>query len=150
MNIRKATINDLASLLEIEQKVVEAERPFNPHITAGQTHYYDLNLLLTNDDCQVLVAEDNDTIIATGYAQIKRSKTSLQHEKHTYLGFMFVEPNFRGKGLNKIITEDLINWSQSKGINAIYLDVYSHNDAAIRAYQKVGFKASLIEMKLVL
>jgi GNAT superfamily N-acetyltransferase len=63
---------------------------------------------------------------------------------------MYVCPKFRGKGLNKALTDKLICWSRNKGINAVYLDVYSDNRSAIRAYEKLGFEPSLLEMKLLL
>ena len=35
-----------------------------------------------------------------------------------------------------------------QGVPDLYLDVYDGNDAAIRAYKKIGFSKSLIEMKI--
>jgi len=44
----------------------------------------------------------------------------------------------------------LTQWSRDKGAEALYLDVYSQNSSAIRAYEKVGFAPCLVEMKLIL
>lgn len=148
LNIRKAVLQDQACLLSLEQKVIEAERPFNSIIKASDAIYYDLNRLLTEEASHVVVAEENGQIIGTGYAQIRESKQSLKHNKHSYLGFMYVDPEFRGLGVNKLIMDDLIKWSKEQGILDFYLDVYDGNDAAIRAYEKVGFSKSLVEMKI--
>ncbi|MCJ8315074.1 MAG: GNAT family N-acetyltransferase, partial [Saccharospirillaceae bacterium] len=86
---RKAIIADLPILLQLEQKVIEAERPFNSAIKSEQTMYYDVEQLIVNDDTYMLVVQLKDSIIATGYAQIRESKVSLIHETHAYLGFMF-------------------------------------------------------------
>lgn len=51
-------------------------------------------------------------------------------------------------GINKIILDKLINWAKVKGITDFYLDVYSENQSAIRAYQKAGFSSSMLEMKM--
>ena len=150
MKIRKATINDREQLRLLEQRVVDAERPFNSSIKSGSPIYYDLDDLLVNDNAYLLVIEVENRIIATGYSQIRPSKHSLRHNTHAYLGFMYVCPKFRGKGLNKALTDKLICWSRNKGINAVYLDVYSDNRSAIRAYEKLGFEPSLLEMKLLL
>lgn len=139
MNFRPAQITDLARLRELEQGVVEAERPFNANIRAGQPHYYDLDALISSPKSLLLVAEDlgriEDTnqIVACGYAQIRESKPYFQHPQHCYLGFMYVEPNHRGKALIQQIMQRLLTWSQDKNINTFYLDVYAQNTAAIRA-----------------
>lgn len=148
LNIRKAILEDQAYLLNLEQKVVEAERPFNSAIKSEGAVYYDLTSLLTDDVSRVVVAEANGHIIGTGYAQIRESKKSLQHCKHSYLGFMYVEPEYRGLGINKLIMDELMDWSKEQGVYDFYLDVYDGNDAAIRAYEKVGFSKSLVEMKI--
>jgi GNAT superfamily N-acetyltransferase len=148
MNFRLAVNNDIKQLLTLEQKVVEAERPFNSSIKNNKPKYYDFDLLISESDSYLLIAEDKGEIVATGYAQIQFSKESLEHESHAYLGFMYVSPEYRGKGLNKKIMDRLITWSENKGINDHYLEVYSGNSSAIRAYEKLGFKPCLIEMKL--
>jgi len=146
--IRKASSKDQLALLNLEQKVIEAERPFNNTIKLENAIYYDLNNLVTDDASHLMVVELKGQIIGSGYAQIRESKKSLKHTKHAYLGFMYVEPDYRGLGINKLIMEILIDWSKQQGIFDLYLDVYDGNDAAIRAYEKVGFVKSLVEMKI--
>ena len=46
MITREATEQDLAILLEFEQGVVTAERPFNSTLIEGEIHYYDLKHLI--------------------------------------------------------------------------------------------------------
>jgi len=145
---RKASLNDQALLLGLEQKVIEAERPYNSTIKENDAAYYDLNSLLTATNSYLIVAEIEGRIIGSGYAQVRPSKKSLKHVFHSYLGFMYVDPLCRGKGVNKQIIETLIEWSKGQGVEDFYLDVYEGNDSAIRAYEKVGFVKSLVEMKL--
>lgn len=148
LKIRKALLKDKEILLALEQKVVEAERPYNSTIKPNDAVYYDLDNLLNDDKSYLVVAEIAEQIIGTGYAQIRQSKKSLKHDQHAYLGFMFVEPAFRGLGVNKLIMESLMDWSKEQGISDFYLDVYYQNEAAIKAYEKVGFTKSLVEMKI--
>ena len=148
LTFREATPNDLPQLLQIEQYIVEAERPFNTSIKPGNPTYYNMEQLVTSNDAYLIVAEDSGNIIGTGYAQIRESKDSLVHDQHSYLGFMYVDPEYRGKGINQDIMDQLVAWSKDRDIHDLYLDVYAQNDAAIRAYQKAGFAPCLIEMKL--
>jgi ribosomal protein S18 acetylase RimI-like enzyme len=148
LKFREAEQSDLEQLYALEQKVVEAERPFNSSIKAGRPTYYDIEALVSGSESCLLVAEDRGVVIATGYAQIRSSKASLEHEHHAYLGFMYVSSAYRGRGINKRIVEMLIAWSQTQGVSDYYLDVYSGNASAIRAYEKMGFEPCIIEMKL--
>ncbi|KAB1230134.1 GNAT family N-acetyltransferase [Chryseobacterium viscerum] len=149
MITREATEQDLEILLEFEQGVVTAERPFNSTLIEGEIHYYDLKALIQSPDATVIVAEENNEIIASGYALIKKSeKYYNQFEKYSYLGFMYVKPEHRGKGINKVITDELISWSKSREISEIRLDVYAQNESAIKAYEKAGFEPHLLTMRL--
>ena len=150
MNFREATSQDIPRLLELEQCVVEAERPFNASIKSGTAIYYDLDDLVMSNKALLLVLEEDDNIVATGYAQIRPSKVSLAHEHHSYLGFMYVAPSHRGQGINAALIEQLVAWSKRQGVTDFYLDVYAQNESAIKAYEKVGFKSSMVEMKLSL
>jgi ribosomal protein S18 acetylase RimI-like enzyme len=148
LNYREAILSDLDQLRILEQKVVEAERPFNSSIKEGETTYYDIEGLITDNMSHLIVAEDAGNVIGSGYAQIRTSKESMQHDHHSYLGFMYVSPEHRGTGINKQIIEILISWSKTQGMKDFYLDVYSENAPAIRAYEKIGFTPCFVEMKL--
>ena len=49
MTIRPATIKDLPVLLEFEQGIITAERPFNCTLKEGEIHFYDLKKLIESD-----------------------------------------------------------------------------------------------------
>jgi hypothetical protein len=90
--IRKATLNDMDTLLIFEQGVIAAERPFDPTIDVDPINYYDLNTLLTALHCHLVVAELDGEPIGSGYARIETGKPFLTHKQHAYLGFMYVLP----------------------------------------------------------
>lgn len=145
--IRPATINDLPILLRFEQGVINTERPFDTTLKTEDTHYYDLKEMIMASHIQLMVAELNGKIIGSGYARIERSKPYLKHSNHAYLGFMYVEPAHRGKGVNKLIIEALEQWIILQGIKEIRLDVYYENEAALKAYRKIGFTKHMIQMR---
>ncbi|SHO57314.1 GNAT family N-acetyltransferase [Vibrio quintilis] len=148
MHYREASLNDLPALLAIEQYIIETERPVDPLLKAKNALYYDLESLITSTDAVVMVAEENDEIIATGYAKICRSEQWYEHDSHTYLGFMYVAEHHRGQGMNQKIINILKEWSRSRGIHHLYLEVYTDKDHAIRAYEKAGFHPHVLEMRL--
>jgi RimJ/RimL family protein N-acetyltransferase len=149
ISTRPASPADLPALLRFEQGVISAERPMDPTIQDGPIHYYDLNSMLTSPHIHLLVAETAEgTLIGSGYARIDPSRHYLKHTHHAYCGFMYVDPAYRGKGVNQLIIDALKAWAHSKGLTELRLDVYTTNDAAIRAYEKAGFTPYLINMRL--
>jgi ribosomal protein S18 acetylase RimI-like enzyme len=149
INVRQATTADLPALLRFEQGMITAERPMDPTIRDGPIHYYDLNKMLTSPHIHLVVAENEDcAVIGSGYARIDPSRHYLIHSHHAYCGFMYVEPAYRGKGVNQLIIDALKTWAKSKDLSELRLDVYTTNDAAIRAYEKAGFTPYLINMRM--
>jgi len=148
IEIREAVIEDLHILKIFEQEIIQYERPFASNIKKIPVTYYDLKELIFRKDAQVLVAVIEEEIVGSGYAQIQNSKPYFEPEQYVYLGFMFVSPQHRGKGINGKITEKLIEWAKSRNLSEIQLDVYAANESAIKAYKKLGFKPDLLKMRL--
>ncbi len=148
VRIRDAVEADLPALLQFEQALIEAERPFDPTIRDGRLHYYDLKEYITNKEAKVVVAMNNGQIVSSGFGIPKAARTYLNHEQYAYLGFMYTLPVFRGKGINGKIMEVLVAWAKSKGLSEVRLTVYQDNVPAIAAYEKVGFKKHIIEMRM--
>ncbi|MFT4761688.1 MAG: ribosomal protein S18 acetylase RimI-like enzyme [Paraglaciecola sp.] len=148
--IRKAKIEELPILLEFEKGVFTAERPFNPTIKEESGHYYDIEQLILSPKSECLVAEIDEKIVGSGYALIEKAKDYFTHDEHSYLGFMYVLPEYRGRGINKMVMDELIDWSKKRGITEFRLDVYTENQGAIRAYEKAGFSNLIVEMRMKL
>lgn len=146
--IRTATIQDLDILLRFEQSLIRAERPFDPTLKEGVIHYYDLAEMIGASHVEVVVAEWDKEIIGSGYARIENGRHYLKHTQHAYLGFMYVDPAHRGKGVNQKILEVLRQWALSRNMTEMRLDVYIDNLSAIKAYEKAGFVPHLLEMRM--
>ena len=146
--VRIATLRDINALEVFEQEIIKYERRYAPNLRKDPISYYDIKNLIERVDAQVLVAELNDELIGCGYALIKNSPSYKKPEKFVYLGFMYVSPINRGKGVNGLIVSELIKWAKIKNIEEIQLDVYSKNKSALKAYQKLGFNPDLLKMRL--
>jgi GNAT superfamily N-acetyltransferase len=148
LSTREATINDLEALLRFEQGIIAAERPFDITLKDGHINYYDIGAMITAPDIAVMVAELNGELIGSGYARIESAKPYLKHEKYAYLGFMFVVPEYRGKGVNQNIIKALQQWCTAQNIIEMRLEVYNDNLPAIKAYEKLGFEKLMLEMRM--
>lgn len=148
--IRTATAADTAILLAFEQKIIEAERPFDTSLKEGEIHYYDLLELIRSPAATVLLAVAEGEIIGSGYAKIITAKPYLRCGEYAYLGFMYVKPAFRGRGVNRKIIQHLLHWAKEQGVTEARLEVYEENKAAKKSYEKIGFRPNLLEMRRTL
>ena len=93
----------------------------------GEIHYYNLQELMTSPEAKVVVAEIDNEIVGSGYAVIKEADVFLKHHKYTHIGFMYVKPAWRGKGINQQVLQILKEWAIGKKITEIRLLVYDEN-----------------------
>jgi GNAT superfamily N-acetyltransferase len=148
IDFRSAVLFDLPVLYEFEQGLINAERPFDPTLKSDPINYYDIRAMIESSDTEVIVALINDELVASAYVKVKEAKPYLQFDHYAYVGFMFVKPEFRGKGISQQLIAELINWAKSRNLNELRLDVYDDNQNAVRAYEKCGFKKHLVEMRM--
>jgi GNAT superfamily N-acetyltransferase len=144
---REAMQSDLPTLRRFEQGVIDAERPFIPTLQEGDTWYYDLEYMLDAPHILLVVAECGGELIGSGYARIEDARHYLRHKQHAYLGFMYIIPAYRGKGVNKIVMDALLHWAWQQNIAEAVLEVYFDNEPAIKAYEKSGFSKHMITMR---
>ena len=148
IQLRKATLDDLPTLLDFEQALVAYERPFAPHLRQGKIHYYDIEAYIQDPTVCVVVAEEKGEILGSGYALIRDNIPYKTPAQLVYLGFMFVPPAARGQGINGKIMTYLIQWGKDQGHTEFQLEVYDQNSSARKAYEKMGFVPDILTMRL--
>ena len=145
--VRSAHPADLPTLLAFEQGIILAERPFDHMLKPDPISYYDIGEMIEAADAEVAVAECQGRLIGSGYAKKKPSRHYLAPEHHAFIGFLYVEPEFRGRGVNQKVLDHLFEWARHNELPEVHLTVYPANQSAVRAYEKVGFKPYLLEMR---
>lgn len=145
--LREAKKEDVPTLLAFEQAIIKVERPFDPTIKPDPVSYYDIASYVTDPDVGVYVIEYQGEVVSSGYAKPHAARSYLDHEQYAHLGFMYTTEAHRGKGLNQRIVDALIQWAKEHDLIEVRLTVYDDNTPAIRAYEKVGMKKHIIEMR---
>jgi GNAT superfamily N-acetyltransferase len=110
--------------------------------------YYDIEAILHSADARFAVAESGRELIGCGFARIEPAKPFLNHDRHAYLGLMYVDPRHRGRGVNRRIIDDLKDWCRARQVYELKLDVYAGNHSAVHAYEKSGFEGLLLQMRV--
>jgi ribosomal protein S18 acetylase RimI-like enzyme len=148
VQLRTATLDDLPTLQRFEQGIVSAERPFDHTLKPDPISYYDVGALISDTDAEVVVAEIDDVLVGSGYVKKKRSRAYVQPDYHAFIGFLYVDPNYRGRGVNRVVLDALFQWARENDLPEVHLTVYPENASAIRAYEKAGFKPYISEMRI--
>lgn len=147
LTLRAATHDDIPTLRTFEQGVILAERPFDPTLGPDPLQYYDLEGMITATHIALMVATLGDEIVGSGYARIEQGLPFVNYKQHAYVGFMYVVPHHRGKGIARAVVDALRAWSVKQGITEMRLEVYYDNTPAILSYEKAGFSKLLITMR---
>jgi ribosomal protein S18 acetylase RimI-like enzyme len=148
ISLRRAGHRDLAAILRFQQGVVDAERPYDETLKDGAIRYYDFEQLLNSEQVYFVIAESTDEPIGCGFARLEAAKPYVKHDRVGYLGLMYVQPAFRGRGVVGAIIEELKAWCRLCGVRELRLEVYPNNAGAVRAYEKAGFRPQMLEMRL--
>nr|WP_263314395.1 GNAT family N-acetyltransferase [Mammaliicoccus sp. Marseille-Q6498] len=138
MDIRKATIEDLNTIIELRkaQLIDEGSNP-SPNIDTELERFF--TDILTDNSLYQLLAVENDNIIASGaiiYYPFPPSYTNPTGER-AYVTNIYTHPDYRGKGISKKIIKELIKDVESRNIKKIFL---SASTLGKPVYKKLGFK----------
>ena len=87
---------------------------------------------LLDDGAVFKIVKENDEII--GFYECK------DEEKRVFLSKLYVDKRFRGKGIGRMMFEDIKKYAESCGKNTIYLTVNKYNSPSLQMYLYLGFK----------
>lgn len=87
---------------------------------------------LIRDGAIFRIVEDNDEII--GFCEYKKE------EDRVFLSKLYASKDHRGKGIGRMMFEDVVNYAKENGINKIYLTVNKGNTPSYNIYLHLGFK----------
>jgi ribosomal protein S18 acetylase RimI-like enzyme len=123
---------------ETQKKLLDREK-WNRNVI----EYYES--LLKQEDSMVFIAE-NEHHKYIGHLIVGQTKGTITELSSGYIYDIFVEQEFRGKGVGKLLLEKAENYCRKKRHSRIALLVPATNDSAIELYSKTGFKPERITM----
>lgn len=148
--VRRAVASDLETLKRFEQGIIKAERPLDPTIKKGRVTYYDLGVLINSPEAFVAIAEADGKPVGCGFSRRAAGRIFTEPAFYAYVGLMFVEPEWRGRGVSARVIERLKQWARENDLTELRLEVFPTNSSATRAYEKAGFEPYMLEMRMPL
>jgi ribosomal protein S18 acetylase RimI-like enzyme len=94
----------------------------------------------------VLVAVEDRKIIAYIRGTLAKTLHVLNVKLRGVIDNLYVEEEYRRKGVAKNLIEELIKWFKEKNVDVMTVHVYLLNSKAIALYKKFGFKEYSLNM----
>lgn len=149
VHYREATIDDIDFLVHSRLDFIDVHSTdMNYELIKGNLYLY-FSSSLTEDKCNVVLAEVNKCVVGTGIVFYYDSVPSLFNPsgKNAYITSMFVNENYRRNGIATNILDRLVNIVKAKDCPAIFLAASAEGRPL---YKKYGFCDSLQGMYIKL
>lgn len=142
ITIRKATIEDIELISQFYKKLNDYEQQFSHEFNSrwaftkkGRAFFENR---LKGRNSSVLIAEDKEKPIGFSLAHIFRTGEIRNIPKIGVLEYLYVEPEYRKKGIGKILLDNVKKFFQDNNVSRIKLTTLSDNKNAIKFYEENG------------
>lgn len=147
--IRKATYKDIPAISELyREQFREMSKLIPDFIKEGNQSKEFLEKTITNDDSDILVYENDGTVVGFILLQAKERPDFdfMLPGKYCYIMDVIVTESHRNKGFGTALMNSAKDWAKEQDCNFVNLDVLSNNTGAITLYKKLGFIPKAQEM----
>ena len=145
MSVREAILSDHEAIRDLlhDADVYHAQHvpavarvPSEPRFTRAA-----LTELLANDNCLVLVAEQEGVVVGFVEASVRVPERPDEAEA-LWCGInnLAVAQRWRRQGIGTLLVEAAEAWSRHKGVAQVRLDVFEFNRAARTLYEGLGYR----------
>lgn len=138
MNYRLATIDDIDLLVSQRLRFIEVKEDYESYDSIKDNCYLYFRKAFANDSCDVILAEEDGIIVGAGIVFYYDSVPSRSNPrgKNAYVTSLYVEPEYRNRGIARSIMAELISKAASRGYEIIMLNA---SDMGRPLYEKMGF-----------
>ena len=105
-----------------------------------------LGTQIEDEDCRVLVAELEGTVIGYVYAAIEPLSWKELRDEAGFIHDIVVDPSERRTGVAGALMEAAIAWVREQGVASVMLWTAAPNEGAQRLFEGLGFRRTMIEM----
>ena len=135
IEIRTATIDDLAAIFHLGEKVFTSQEFSNLYRTWDE---YEVTHLFNSETEFVLVAEYEEMVV--GFAMgtiIEKARTAWNYGHLLWLG---VDPDYARMHIGSLLFERFRELMEAEGIRMLIVDTQADNEPAIRFFRRKGFE----------
>ena len=153
IKIERATMDDISAIQDLNKLL------FSYEIEEGFDNNLDLNWSLSEEGRREIeerigfeeiscgfIAKYNNQPVGYLIGIILEEETGRSESKYAELEHMFVDKNYRSKGIGEQLVEEFKTWTKSKGLKKMKANVSFGNERAINFYKKMGLAPSDVTM----
>lgn len=134
MTIRKCREDDITQLAVL----FDMYRVFYKKNSDIEGATFFLRTLILNNASTIFIAVNSSNIII-GFVQLYPLYSSTRMKSLLLLNDLFVSPDYRGKGISKLLIEDVKKYCVEVSSCALILETAKNNIAANRLYKSTSF-----------
>lgn len=137
IKIRSYQIEDTQAILEIINYNIlnsTALYDYEPRTLENQIAIFDDKL---KKGFPIIVATENETVVGFGYYSEFRFREAY---KFTVEHSVYAHPNHIGKGIGKLILENLIHLAKGQNLHTMIGVIDAENQSSIEFHKKFGFE----------
>ena len=143
IKIRKAKIEDFKEIqrlnyLLFKKEFDEYEHTLNikwPYTKKAKEYFRDS----IKNSCTLVYEEDNK-IVGYMIGRLRKKPAHRNNIVFVELDNMYIEKEYRGRGVGKKMVKMLEKWAEKKGANKLKVGAFVGNDGGMKFYKKLGFK----------
>jgi len=140
MNIRIAKKADLETLINLGEQLYLVENKFEPLLLfSREQSELKYSKEFANPNALFLLAEENNKSVGYLYAHNNRVNYFNIDKLECEIEAVFVEPDFQGKGIARLLVEYCIEWAKTKNVFRIKTGIYAQNETSQSVFSKLEF-----------
>lgn len=150
MSIRNFKKSDIPELKNLIGKMVEYHHQLDPYYKPFKEYRNfgeEMENWLSDKEMRILLAEDGGRLIGYIRAGMEDAPDYAAAKKIGIIYDVFVEKNYRRKGVAAKLFEEALNWFLIKKISHLELNVDVRNEEAIAFWKKLGFFEYKLRMR---
>ncbi|MEA2700895.1 MAG: hypothetical protein QOI66_5166 [Myxococcales bacterium] len=152
LTIRRATRDDLPALGRLGTYLVHLHHGFDsarfmaPPGDAEAGYAWFLGTQLDSDDVAIFVAEEDGAVVGYVYAGLEPMSWKELRDAAGFIHDVVVSETARDQGAGTRLIETAAEWLEAAGAPRVMLWTAEKNTPARRLFDRLGFRATMVEM----
>jgi ribosomal protein S18 acetylase RimI-like enzyme len=154
MEIEPATEAHIPELVELWAEFFDYHRDIDPYYSRTDDARVHIEKRfrekIDGEDSQVLVAVEAGEVVGYSLFWIAEGSLFVRQRSYGFICDLAVTSGHRGKGIGESLLERTLAWFKIKGIRRITIYALVGNPAAVRFWERHGFKATMQCMERIM